>query len=270
MANLFFRKVVNVFIALRYFLIIIFLMLQACHSSDDKDDVVSNKTDLNKAATFNVQLGLGYLKQGDRPRAKKKLLTAMAQEPNSPDVNAALAYYFEHTSENDQAKKYYLKAISLSANSGTQLNNYGTFLCRQGDFKNAEVFFLKAVKDENYVHTSGAYENAGLCAIAVPDNEKAKFYFNQALSQDPSRRVALYELVKLESKENHDNEAFNLLQRYPDLVINDKIFLDLAKNIAVKAGKYEVAAQYESSLNKLMRSNVDNGEANDEYNSHTG
>ena len=120
-------------------------------------------------------MGLGYLKQGDRPRAKKKLLTALEQEPTSPDVNSAIAYYFEQTKELKQAEKYYLKALSLAGNSGAQLNNYGTFLCRQGDYKKAENYFLKAVKDVQYVNTAGAYENAGLCALSDPMMIKPSF-----------------------------------------------------------------------------------------------
>ena len=97
-------------------LLISCLFLQACQHNEEDKYVSKNQPDLSKAASFNVQLGLGYLKQGDRPRAKKKLLTALEQEPNSPDINAAMAYYLEQTNELDEAKRYYLKAISLSNN----------------------------------------------------------------------------------------------------------------------------------------------------------
>ena len=72
------------------------------HKTDEMP--TRKKPDLSKAASYNIQLGLGYLKQGDRPRAKKKLLTALKQEPNSADANAAMAYYFEQTSELEQAR----------------------------------------------------------------------------------------------------------------------------------------------------------------------
>lgn len=249
-------------------MIITCFFLQACNKQPEENEAPQNtKKDLSKAASYNLQLGLGYLKQGDRPRAKKKLLTALEQAPKSPDVNSAMAYYFEKTNELDKAKSYYLKAVDLSDNSGAQLNNYGTFLCRQGEFKKAEAYFLKAVKDMQYVHTSGAYENAGLCALEIPDEAKAKEYFITALNQDPSRTESLYELVKLESKAGHNSEALDLLQKHPDLVLNDKIFLSLAKDVATKAGKPEIALAYENNLNKA---DLDNSGVNDEYNSHNG
>lgn len=253
---------------IRSLLIASAILLQSCQNTEDSTPV-KNKPDLGKAASYNVQLGLGYLKQGDRPRAKKKLLTALEQEPDSADVNAALAYYFEQTSELTEAKKHYQKALDLSSNGGAQLNNYGTFLCRQGEYKKAETYFLKAVKDVQYIHTSGAYENAGLCALEIPDYDKAKLYFNNALNQDPSRRESLYELVKIESRQGHDKEALELMQKHPDLVLNDRIFLSLAKDIASKAGNYTIAAEYESNFRK-MEPTSDNSGVNNEYNNHNG
>lgn len=252
----------------RYLLFILAcLFIQACTHNEDNEKQNLKKPDLSKAASYNVQLGLGYLKQGDRPRAKKKLLTALEQEPKSPDVNSAIAYYFEQTSELEQAEKYYLKALSLASNGGAQLNNYGAFLCRQGNYKKAEHYFLKATSDLQYIHTAGAYENAGLCALSVPNPDKAKLYFTKALNQDPSRKVSFYELIKIQTKDGHNAEAYNLLRKHPDLVLNDRMLLSLAKEISEKAGQYNVAVEYENNI-KNMDPNLDNGGANNEYNDH--
>jgi type IV pilus assembly protein PilF len=241
--------------------------LQSCIHNEENEKHNLKKPDLGKAAAYNVQLGLGYLKQGDRPRAKKKLLTALEQEPKSPDVNSAMAYYFEQTSELEQAEKYYLKALTLASSAGAQSNNYGAFLCRQGDYKKAEYYFLKAVNDLHYVHTAGAYENAGLCALSVPNPEKAKLYFTKALNQDPTRAVSLDELVKLESKAGHTTEAYTLLRKHSDLVLNDRTLLSLAKEVAEKAGQHDVAVEYEHNLKK-MEPNLDNSGEHNEYNNH--
>lgn len=255
---------------LKLLLLASFLNLAACHNNKEEDDFTKNQPNLSKAATYNMQLGLGYLKQGDRPRAKKKLLTALEQEPNSADINAALAYYLEQTNELDDAKKYYLKAISLSSNSGAQLNNYGTFLCRQGEYKKAEIYFLKAVEDRQYINTAAAYENAGLCALAIPEIQKAKVYFNKALNQDPSRKESFYELVKIETKEGNNQQAFKLIQQHPDLVLTDKTLLGLAKDLAYKTDKPDVAAEYENYLNKFAVKTDNTSGVNNEYSSHNG
>jgi type IV pilus assembly protein PilF len=53
------------------------------------------------------------------------------------------------------------------------------------------------------MNTAGAYENAGLCAAAIPDYSKAKTYFIKALKQDPQRKQARFELARIEIKQNH-------------------------------------------------------------------
>ncbi|MCW8453574.1 hypothetical protein OQJ18_04855 [Fluoribacter dumoffii] len=54
------------------FFIMTCLLLQACTHDKESEEQNFKKPNLSKAASYNVQLGLGYLKQGDRPRAKKK------------------------------------------------------------------------------------------------------------------------------------------------------------------------------------------------------
>ena len=233
-------------------LIIGLVLLQSCQqNNDEKDEPVTKKYNREEAASYNSQLGIAYLKQGNRPRAKRKLLLALEQAPDSPNVNASMAYFMEKIGEMDDAQRYYEKAMSLSGENGPQLNNYGTFLCRRGDYQQAERYFLKAVKDIQYENSAGAYENAGLCAMVIPDYSKATKYFNKALEQDPSRRQSLYELVNIEMKLDHSSEALTYLEKYPALTLRDQALLTLAVNVAQKAGKQEIEAKYQSQIRQL-------------------
>lgn len=213
-----------------WMLILAWLLLQSCQYN--KVGSIVTKTNSNEAAVYNTQLGLAYLKQGDRPRAKRKLLTALHQAPNSPEVNASMAWFLEQSGEIDAAQVYYRKAMAVAPGNGAQLNNYGAFLCRKGQYKQAEVYFLKAIKDANYEHTAGAYENAGLCAAAIPDYTKAAAYFNKALEQDPSRKQSLYEWVNIEMKLGHKDKALACLRHHQELVRSDPALLVLAKKMA--------------------------------------
>ena len=230
-------------------IVISLLSLQACQqSSDSQDDVSVKKKHRNDAAGYNVQLGLGYLKQGNIPRSKRKLLLALEQAPSSHEANAAMAYFMEKTGDVDHAKSYYQKAMASALGRGTQLNNYGAFLCRQGDYVQAEQYFLKAIKDLQYENTAGAYENAGLCAMALPDDTKAEHFFSKAVKQDPSRKQSLYELVKLEMKHNRLDDALAHLRKYPETVLRSQDILTLAVQVAHQSGQLEVEANYRRSL----------------------
>lgn len=258
------------------FVVVVCLTMQACKNTDEGGDEQSEQSPkaqraqkaqkLSNAAVFNTQLGMGYLKQGNIPRAKRKLLTAIEQAPNSPDVFAAMAYFFEKTSEFDKAKIYYQKAMALAPESGAQMNNYGAFLCGRGEYKEAEVYFLKAINNNQYLNTSAAYENAGLCAAAASDVEKAKHYLGKSLEQDPTKISALQELLKMEDKEGKHRESVAILEKYPELVVSDKSMLNLAKNIAHKAQRPDLEAFYLQRLQKSTLNSQNSGVNNDYYN----
>lgn len=238
----------SVLLTLRSLIVVIGIVsLQACqHSNEANDEANVKKKNQSDAAGYNVQLGLGYLNQGNIPRAKRKLLLALEQAPNSPDANAAMAYYMEKTGVPESAKTYYQKAMASAPGRGTQFNNYGAFLCRQENYAEAEVYFLKAVDDPQYEHTAGAYENAGLCALAIPNAQKAEQFFLKALKQDPSRRQSLSELVQLEVKQDRFSEALVNLQNHPDLVLHSREMLALAVNASHQLGKLEIEAEYKN------------------------
>ncbi len=253
---------------LRYLLPLIgLLLLQSCQHNDEAiEDHPARSVKPAEAAAYNAQLGLAYLKQGNRELAKHKLLLALSQAPDAPGVNASMAYFMEQTGDMDKAQVYYRKAMAVAPNAGAQLNNYGAFLCRRGQYAQAESYFLKAVNDIEYEHTAGAYENAGLCAMAIPDNAKATHYFNKALEQDPSREQSLYELVSLERKQGHLAEALAYLQKYQNISLHDVTLLTMAVDVAHQAGKTELEADYKLRLHSFS----DNTGEKNEYNNNNG
>lgn len=163
-----------------FFLTLFILQLVSCATSSSH----SNPT----AANYNVALGLSYLKQNNVEAAKRKLLLALQQAPQDPTALDAMGYFLEQTDEPIQAKKYYLAALKLAPKAGETQNNYAAFLCRQGDYSKALTHFLLATQDKNYLHPAQAYENAGLCALKIPNRTLAKQYFQKALKADPGRK----------------------------------------------------------------------------------
>lgn len=187
------------------------LILNACTT-----EVVGgsgNKTNMAQASSLNVQLGNNYLRQGNRSRAKQKFLLAV-QQAATPQSYGALAYFYEQTSELNNAESYYKKAISEDAKAGAAHNNYGAFLCRQKRYPEAESEFMLAVQDKNYLNDAGAYENAGLCALLIPNNDKAVTYFKNSIAQNPNMSVSILELAKLTAGQNQLAQAFNYMQQY--------------------------------------------------------
>lgn len=194
---------------------------------------VSNSSTINSnAANYNVELGLGYFKQGDVARAKYKLLLALQQAPNDPIAQDAMAYFLDQTGATAQAEKYYLNAVALAPAAGIPQNNYGTFLCRHGRYNEAITHFIKAVGDPQYLNPARAYENAGLCAIKIPNPELATTYFQQAITNDPKRAMALLELAKLSYNRGQYSMAKSYLTRYLQVAPPTRTTQQLAKELA--------------------------------------
>lgn len=175
---------------MRWIIVIFTILLSACST-------MPNQSSNPEAATINTQLGLKYLQQGDIPSAKSKLLLALQEDSNNPIVVDAMGYFWERTGDLDSAEEYYLCAIKLGAHKGEVQNNYGTYLCRHKRYQESIKHFLLAVQDVNYLHVAAAYENAGLCALRIPDKKLARKYLQLAVQHDPSRVSAQHELAKL-------------------------------------------------------------------------
>ncbi len=195
------------------------------------------KNGLNSvAAEYNIQLGLGYMAQGDMQRAKTKLLLALQQAPNSAPANDAMAVFQERVGDVNQAKQFYLRGLQLAPGKGAELNNYGTFLCRQGQYAESDNYFLGAVKDPSYLNVAEAYENAGLCASAVPNLVKAKQYFLRAIEQDPRRATSMLELAEINYKQNNYNAAQSYLLAYQKIAPETARSLWLSYRLAKQQG----------------------------------
>lgn len=179
-------------------LIVIAIMLNVSACSMKKSPQFTE--DMNRkmhTARINAQLGIAYLEKNDVQRAKQKLLLSLNQAPNIPEPWYSMAYFLEATGNKQEAKAYYIKAIEVAPKQGEAKNNYGTFLCRSGEYQAAIQQFALAAHQPNYLNPAAAYENAGLCALKIPDNTLASSYFKLALKSDPTRSLSREKLARL-------------------------------------------------------------------------
>jgi len=193
-----------------YILLSFIFLLIACQTIPNTNEGKKKIT----AAQINARLGMAYFERHDLQRAKQKFLLALDEAPTIPETWYSMAYFLENTGNKAKAKEYYLKAVQLSPGRGDVLNNYGTFLCRTGEYHNAINQFVKATQDPAYLGQAAAYENAGLCALKIPNKNKAGQFFERALSEDPNRSVSLIELAELNFKDHQYKQARTKLNAF--------------------------------------------------------
>lgn len=172
---------------------------------------VVTKADFQKAALLNIEMGQKYLAQGQISRAKQKFVHALELKPKLPEAHSAIGYFFETVGDIQEAEVHHEQAIRYGGSKGRYYNNYGTFLCRQKRFKEADRAFNNALKDKQYIKTAEVYENAGLCALQQPDMEKAYAYLKTAIQNDPRCALASLELANIELNKHNINTALYYL-----------------------------------------------------------
>lgn len=125
-----------------------------------------------------------------------------------------MGYFLETTGNKSDARTYYLRSVEIAPTRGDVQNNYGTFLCRSGDYKAAIQHFMLATKDKDYLDPADAYENAGMCALKMPNYRLARKYLNSALAEDPTRPNALIGLAELDYQIGNYQAASRQLSAY--------------------------------------------------------
>lgn len=168
---------------LSYFLLLLFsLLLSACISQTG-----SSAFDLQQAAKARVELGLGYLAQQNFEQAKLNLDKALAYTPQHYLPYSALAYFYQKQGQWEKARDAYLTALKLDENQGDVLNNYGAFLCEQGEFEQAYAQLHKALEAKQYYQQADTYENLVICAFSAKNTARYQQYLHNLNKLKPER-----------------------------------------------------------------------------------
>lgn len=198
-----------------YFLTLLMVLifpsvLNSCGSSN----TIPEEYEPEKAAEINLNLGIAYIQRGQYDIAMNRLGKALAQDPNYADAHNAIAALFERLGQNLEAQKHYEKAIALKPLGSDIQNNYGQFLCKQGEWQAADAHFMKAVENPLYRTPDIPYINAGICAYNHDDFSKAENYFRKALKFRPNQPVALFQMAQLNYTIKHYSVALDYLHRF--------------------------------------------------------
>jgi type IV pilus assembly protein PilF len=177
------------------------LMLTACAAQERKE------AKQREAATYNVQLGVAYMNQGDLARAKEKLDRAYSQDPDNADVRSALAMLYVRMGEKDKADSEYRAALRLAPKDPNVINNYAVYLCQVGRTDDGVKRFLEAARNPLYPTPEVAYTNAGVCLRAAKRDEDARADFLRALQVKPNFAEAQFQLATLQFQLNELSAA---------------------------------------------------------------
>jgi type IV pilus assembly protein PilF len=219
------------------------LIVAACSSEPKKFE-----PQRESSADINAKLGLSYMQQGEYDVALEKLKRALEQDPDSVAAHHYSAELYKALNNHELAEQHYRKALRLDADDPAIHNNYGVFLCDRKRYEEADKQFLQATKIPDYRRPDEAYENAGLCALRIPDAERAERHFRQALEINPLRPNALYQMALLSFNAQQTLQARAFLQRYAAFAPPTPQTVWLAYRVERALGNPAEAEQYAQEL----------------------
>src|SRR5579863_6055820 len=162
----------------------------------------SNESRIQAAAKINMQLGLGYLQEGNLPIAKEKLERARSMDPHNPEIHGAMALLDERLGKDKEADKEFRTALDLDSHDPAMLNNYAVFLCSHERADEGVKYFEQAATNPLYPTPWAAYTNAGVCMRAVHRDAEAAQRFARALRANPAYSEAVYQASDLDFQQH--------------------------------------------------------------------
>ncbi len=219
-------------------------LLTACASNPNSGGLSGVESEPDKAAQLNLELGVAYMNKQDNEKALNRLNKALAIDPNFADAHNAIAILHARLGQTELAEKHYAKAVQLAPKDSRALNNYGQFLCTQGNAVKADQMFMRAVDNPLYRTPHIAYLNAGMCARSNNNIDQAEVYFREALKVDSRMYPALFQMADISYTQKHYTLAQSYLNRYAEATEHNAASLWLAVRVEKALGDRDAAASY--------------------------
>jgi len=234
-------------------LIIICIIASACTTQPvvNSDSSGSHRTAPNKdAAELNIQLGANYIANGEYQLADDKLKKAFKQDPQSSVARWTYAILQEKLNQTKAAEFYYKEALRINVKDSRGQQNYASFLCRNKRYQEADTHFVKALSDPLFANREAASLTAGVCAMEIPDYVSADKHFNETLRVNDRNRVALYQLAKLNFKQDKFATSQSYLRDFEEVSVHTAESLWLAYQTERGLGNVRIAQSYAKLLSK--------------------
>lgn len=191
-----------------------------------------------------AQTARARLLSGDAASALKAAERAVALDAGLADAHAMRALSLDALGRGREAGPHHRRAAELSPTDGAALNNYGTWLCANGQAAQSLPLFQQAAAAPGYATPDAALANLGLCALKLGDTERAARSLREAIALAPTNAPALRALAEVELARGRALEARAFIERRLAAAPADPESLLLASQIEEKLGDMAAAARY--------------------------
>ncbi len=198
----------------------------------------------------DVYIGLSgaYLREGLLTEAFKNAQKAVIADPSSSNAHYAQALVHQRLGQLDQADTSFRRSISLDARNPVALNAYGSFLCAQQSYEDADAHFRRALNNPLYTTPWLAWHNAGSCNERAGDIDRAESDYRAALRTNAGFAPSLLAMAKISFETGSYLSARGYLQRFAEVASHTAESLWLGFRTENQLGDKNQMASYSLKL----------------------
>jgi type IV pilus assembly protein PilF len=217
--------------------------------SDATGELASPTAQASPADVY-IELAGAYLRQGQLSESLKNARKAVLVGPKNSNAHYMLALVQQRLGQVEAADAAYRKAVELDARNPDALNAYGSFLCEQERYDDADGYFRRALRNPLYQSPWLALHNAGWCRRKAGDNEGAETDFRAALRANPTFAPSLLSMGQLSFDKGVFLSARAYLQRYSEVAEHTAESLWLGVRTEKRLGDDDQSARYALQLRR--------------------
>lgn len=189
------------------------LLLAGC-GGGKSSKLAANDGVTDSPANLYIGLATAYFERGQMPAALHNAERAVQEDKKNPNAHYMLAVIHQRLGQTQEAERQFAEALRIAPNNSDILNAYGSMLCLQGKFREANVQFEKALKNPLYQTPEVALMNAAKCAERANQRTEAERHLRNALTANPNFAPALYSMAELSFNRGANQEAYDYMARY--------------------------------------------------------
>jgi type IV pilus assembly protein PilF len=236
-------------------LVLLLGLLSGCQSASVKEEGSTGRlgeaqgpTQAQSAAAVYIQLAAEYLRQGKLTSALQNARKAVLVAPKDADSHNMLALVLQKLGEAQQAETHFAEAVRLDPQDPYSNNAYGSFLCGQKRYAEAQKYFDAAVANPLNPEPAVPLSNAGICAYQNGKYDVAESYLRKALRTNPKLAPALLHMGEISYAQGKYLSARAYLQRYAEVARQTAQTLWLGIRTERQLGDMDQVASYELLL----------------------
>lgn len=199
-------------------------------------------------ADLYVRLAAEYYRRGETEVALRKIEKGLEEDSKNPRAHNIIATIYQSLGRKELAEKHFRTSLRLAPNDSFTLTAYGSFLCEQKKYAEANDQFKKALANRLYTSPWVTMTRAGICYRSAGNSARAEEQFRRALSVNPRFVPALVQMAELDYAQGRYKSARGYLNRAFTAGGYSPSSLLLAVRVERRLGSRKRARAYERKL----------------------